>query len=155
MAEIEKIEGGASMTSVFNIISPVVIMLVALLCLVSIIALGVVFKKNNKNGWLAIVPLVNTYVLFKIFWDTNKFWMYFVLSLLMSIFSYLQLFANASGVFTPLIIFLSVLTLTISAMLYAKMAKAYGYGTGFAVGLLLLNPIFVIILATKRPVVQA
>ena len=49
---------------------------------------------------------------------------------------------------------MSVLLVVWIVMLYAKMVKAYGYGTGFTKGLLLLYPIFVIILARKTPVNQ-
>jgi hypothetical protein len=107
--------------SIFNILSQVFIMLVLLLCIASIIALSVIFRKNNRNGWLAIVPLVNMYILFDIFWDKNKFWAFFVLSFLMGL-----LFNNANGLFICLGIIVLVIMITICAMLYAKMAKAYG-----------------------------
>ena len=158
MSEVTKVSEGSEISSIINILSPVAIILVALLSIVAIIALGIIFKKHNRNGLLAIIPLVNMYILLDIFWNKEKFGIYIILSVILGTFVSLQLFTSPTSILSALLIcgnlLMIVLLVVWTVMLYAKMAKAYGYGTGFTIGLLLLYPIFVIILARKTPVNQ-
>ena len=87
--------------------------------IVAIIAMWLIFKKAGEHGWAAIIPFYNTYILFKITW--GKGWKF--LLLLIPIYN---------------------IILYIQTMI--KLAHAYGKGTGFGWGLVLLNTIFMCIL---------
>ena len=85
-----------------------------------IVAMWKIFEKAGEPGWAAIIPFYNLYVLFKITWGSG--WKFLLL---------LIPIAN--------IVFL-IITMV-------KLAKAFGKGGGFAVGLIFLGPIFYCILA--------
>ncbi len=91
-----------------------------LIAVVGIVALWKIFTKANEAGWASIVPLYNAYVLFKITWGNG--W-YFLLMLI------------------PCVNFV------IEIITMVKLAKVFGKSTGFAIGLILLSPIFMLILA--------
>ena len=86
---------------------------------VSIIAMWKMFVKAGEEGWAAIIPFYNSYVLYKISWGNG--W-YFLLTLI------------------PIAGFVFSIIMTV------KLAKAFGKGGGFACGLIFLGPIFQCIL---------
>lgn len=95
----------------------------------SIICNWKVFKKAGKNGWEAIVPVYNIIVLIQI--AGLPLW-YIAL--------FFVPFANIYAIFK----------------IYIELAKKFGQSAGFGVGLALLNPIFMAILAFgKNYVYQA
>ena len=79
-----------------------------------------VFAKAGQPGWGAIVPIYNTYLMTTQILGKPILW--FILC------------------FIPLV------NIVIGILLAVELAKAFGKSTGFAVGLILLGPIFVPIL---------
>lgn len=80
-----------------------------------IVALWKVFTKAGKAGWLVLIPFVNVYVLLKI--------------------------AGRPGWW--LILFLiPLVNLIISILVSLDLAKSFGKGAGFGLGLAFLGPIF-------------
>lgn len=104
--------------------------MIVTLCItvLSIIAMWMVFQKAGLEGWKAIIPFYNCYCLFKITWGNG--W-YFLLMLI------------------PIVNFV-IFCITMN-----KLAKAFGRGAGFTVGLVLLNIIFMCILAFGSDTYQA
>lgn len=90
---------------------------------IMIIAQWKLFTKAGKPGWAAIIPIYNTYVFFEIA-EGNGVKMF--LSLI------------------PIIGFIFPIIATI------KLAKAFGKGTGFGLGLLFFAPICYPILAFSK-----
>lgn len=82
-----------------------------------------VFEKAGKPGWAAIVPIYNTVVLYQV--SGLNPWLLLL---------YLVPFVNYIAMFV------------LSIMLAGKLAKAFGKGTGFAVGIFFLQPVFTLIL---------
>ena len=78
------------------------------------------FVKAGKPGWACLIPFYNMYCLYDIAMGSG--WLFL-----------LQ--------FVPCVNFVMMI------MLYIKLAKAYGKGTGFGIGLIFLSPIFLMILA--------
>jgi hypothetical protein len=78
-----------------------------------------VFTKAGKPGWAAIIPIYNMIVLLQIA-GKPLWWL--------------------------LLFFIPVVNIVIAAMVMINVAKAFGKGTGFALGLLFLSPIFIPIL---------
>ena len=85
-----------------------------------LVALWKVFVKAGQPGWAIIIPFYNLYVLLQI--------------------------AGKPG-WWLLLMFIPVVNLVISIIMYIGVANNFGKGTGFAIGLLLLPIIFVPILA--------
>lgn len=107
-----------------NTASIIISIIVAAVILVS---MWFIFKKAGKKGWIALIPLYNTYTLFEISWGNG--W-YFLLIFL--------------GVI-PVVGTLAMLVVVILTMI--KLGKAFGKSTGFIVGLILLTIVFYPILA--------
>lgn len=94
-----------------------IILLVIYLAIFVLIIAGFwkVFEKAGHPGWAAIVPIYNMYILTQI---AGRPWWWLLL------------------MFIP---FVSIIILAIVSI---DVAKAFGKGTGFGVGLWLLSPIF-------------
>jgi hypothetical protein len=78
-----------------------------------------VFTKAGKPGWAAIIPIYNLIVLLQI---------------------------AGKPVWWILLLLVPVVNLVIVILIWVGVANAFGKGTGFAIGLLFLSPIFVPIL---------
>lgn len=96
------------------------IILILVIAVIMIIANWKVFTKAGKPGWASIIPLYNMYVMFEIAGMNG--WMF-------------------------LLTFIPIVNIIIQIMLYLNLAKKFGKSTGFAIGLILLNPIFLLMLA--------
>lgn len=90
------------------------------IAVVEIIALWKVFTKAGKPGWASLIPFYNMYTIFQIAGMNG--WMF-------------------------LLTFIPIVNVVMLIMLGLNLAKAFGKSNSFAVGLILLNPIFMMILA--------
>src|SRR5262245_4470239 len=77
------------------------------------------FTKAGKPGWAAIIPIYNLIVLLQI---------------------------AGKPVWWILLLFIPIVNFIIIIMIWVGVARAFGKGTGFALGLVFLSPIFVPIL---------
>ncbi len=120
----------------------VVIVLIGLaIAILLIISMWKIFTKAGEPGWKAIIPYYNTYTMFKFSWKVNMFWVYLAVSIASSVFGRSQGFLGIIG----MICSLALIVLSIMSMYY--LAKSFGKGAGFTVGLVLLSVVFVPILA--------
>ena len=103
------------------------IWLVFIISVVILIANWKIFTKAGEKGWKALIPIYNTIVLFKICGITP--WL---------ILGYFAVVIPVIG---------GLVCLGITIYTYFKLAQAFGEGAGFTVGLILLNSIFISILA--------
>jgi hypothetical protein len=97
-----------------------VLLFILAICLLMVVSMWKIFTKAGKPGWACIIPIYNLVVLLQI---VRKPMWWIVMFLIP---------------FVSLIFFI---------LLYVELAKAYGKGAGFAVGLIFLGIIFVPILA--------
>lgn len=88
-----------------------------------VIAMWKVFTKAGKPGWASIIPVYNVVVMFQII-GLNPWLLLLYL--------------------IPIVNF--VVAIVFSIMQASRLSKAFGKGTGFAIGLFFLNPIFLLIL---------
>lgn len=95
--------------------SPLYSILVFALSALLIAAEWKFFVKAGEPGWAALIPFYNTYVLFKIAWGNG--WKF-------------------------LLLLIPIANIVFSIMVNVKLAKAFGKGGGFAVGLILLPVVF-------------
>lgn len=100
----------------------------AFVCAIAmLIALALIFQKANEPGWHVIVPFLNCYKLYKIIFGNG--W-YFLIPVVLGLIPIVKVFAPA----------------LFSIYTFYKLAKCFNKGTGFVVGLVLLNTVFLIIL---------
>ena len=100
----------------FLVVYYIIILAIAV---VTLVGLWKMFTKAGKPGWACIIPFYSQYCQFEMAWGNG--WL-FLLTLI------------------PCVNFVVLI------MMWIKMAKAFGQGTGFGIGLAFLNPIFTMIL---------
>ena len=88
--------------------------------LISLVSIWKVFTKAGKPGWAAIVPIYNMVVLLEIV-GKPLWWI--------------------------ALMFVPFANFVVTVLIYVELAKVFGKGVGFAIGLLLFGPIFFAILA--------
>ena len=112
--------------------------------ILQIIANWIIFTKAGEAGWKSLIPIYGDYVSYKIAWQTSYFWLNFILGILLSYVSNANL--NESMLLSQIVILLKIALTVINIMYCVKLARAFGRGIGFAIGLILLQPIFLLIL---------
>lgn len=120
------------------------ILILALVMLVIIIVANwKIFNKFGEPGWKCIIPVYNSYIEYKYSWKTSYFWIMIVLSIASGfIHNYC---AEGSAIYIIGSIVGAVASI-IGLILMYKLSKAFGHGIGWFIGLVLLNPIFVLML---------
>jgi hypothetical protein len=95
-------------------------LLILAIVVFELVALWKVFTKAGQPGWATLVPFYNLYVLLKI---TGKpgWWL--------------------------ILFFVPLVNLVVAVLIYLALAKTFGKGVGFGIGLFVLAPIFLPILA--------
>ena len=111
--------GTTSQTDISAILGTYAI-LVLVIAVIMVVANWKIYTKAGKPGWASIVPFYNMYVMYEIAGMNG--WMF-------------------------LLTFIPIVNIVIQIMLYLNLAKKFGKSTGFAIGLILLNPIFLLLLA--------
>jgi hypothetical protein len=108
---------------------------------VYIIAGWKIFQKAGEAGWKSLIPFYNIYIQFKFSWKTVMVWPYLICGIAGTAMS-----MNADSTISMIGGLLNLAYLVLMIISYVKLAKAFGKGGGFAVGLLFLEPIFIMIL---------
>ena len=90
------------------------------LYIVMIVGMWKLFEKAGREGWKSLIPIYNLYVLTEI--------------------------SGQNGLFFLLILIPGVGSLIWLILVALKLAPAFGKDTGFAIGLILLPPVFYLIL---------
>jgi hypothetical protein len=85
----------------------------------TVVGLWKMFSKAGYPGWAAIVPFYNLYVLVKV--------------------------AGRSG-WWMLLLFIPLVNLIVGIVLAFDLARRFGHGAGYALGLIFLTPLFVLLL---------
>lgn len=122
---------GTLMAAILGFIGTFFIVWLALIIFMLIINWKM-FEKAGKPGWAAIIPIYNIVVLFEII---GYKWYYVFLLFL--------------GVI-PVVGQVALVLFTISYSI--KLAKSFGQSVGFGIGLWLVNPIFVAIIAFSKDI---
>ena len=112
--------GAAELTGAIAAFIGVVWIIAMGMCVLQIIAMWKIFTKANKPGWASIVPIYNIYTLLQI--AEGPTW--YLLLLIIPV-------ANIYATFK----------------MYIELAHKFGKDTGFGIGLVLLNPVFILVLA--------
>ena len=120
--------------------------------ILTIIAAWRIIEKAGDKGWKALIPIYNVYILFKVAGCPVWFWPYFGAAVVSSIVTSIPAVATDLALGTPnpgiiILLIVCVVACIVATIKYSiNMAKAFGKGAGFAVGLFFLQPIFEMIL---------
>ena len=130
---------------------------IAIVAVLSLIAGGKILKKAGESPWKILIPIYGIYCLYKVSESQGLFRGILYVSALGTIITRIVSSNIMSGSYyalerpdvTPIIIIrlvVSLITLVIQFNAMKRLADCFGKDTGFAIGLLLLYPIFAMIL---------
>ena len=120
------------------------------LAVFSIVCMWKVFEKAGEPGWKSLIPIYNIYIFYKIAWEA-KYFLYLFLGIVVCYFLIIIGLGGNSGAasgiggFLMVVLWTAVIVMSIIAMV--KLSKRFGKSGAFAIGLILLNTIFMAILA--------
>ena len=121
-----------------------------LLTLLMLFAMWRIFTKAGEKGWKCLIPIYNLYVLWRIGWNTEKFWKVFTGSLIVFVFAgILSAFGETGRMLIALLVIgWSVYTIYCTFKMAIIMAHRFGKSTAFGVlGLVIFSVIGFLILA--------
>ena len=123
-----------------GIISTFIIVAIVVYVLL-VIALWKIFVKAGEAGWKSLIPIYNVYVLCKII--GIRFWIYVILLPIIVGFVAGLIFGNDQKTVS---LISSLYSLFLAIYMSRNLAKAFGKGIGFTIGLIFLPNIFQLIL---------
>ncbi len=119
----------------------VMIILAIAYYVLQVVAYWRIFTKGGEAGWKSLIPFYNYYVQIKMTWDTNFFWIFLVLAIIDAVIS-----GHFGAIGTVVSVVSSIGVTVITIFSSYKLSKAFGHDVPFTIGLVLLNPIFLLIL---------
>lgn len=124
------------------LLASLVILLIAAIAwyILQVIAYWKIFTKAGEAGWKSLIPFYNLYTQYKLTW--NPMWFFVLVACGAINFA----FGDTEGVFLMVGSLTSMAMGVIGIIGNFKLSQAFGHGVGFAIGLILLNPIFMLIL---------
>ena len=126
------------------------------------LALWKIFVKAGEPGWKCLIPFYSGHTMYKLFWKPVYFWLTMVFALVIGVlmvigamgFNPTYHYGGAPAAYNGLLLVLylayAVFAIVCNIKLYLGMARSFGYGGGFAAGLIFLPLIFQLILAFGR-----
>ncbi|MGN0662840.1 MAG: DUF5684 domain-containing protein [Faecalibacterium sp.] len=116
--------------------------LAVLFMVVQAVAQWRIFTKAGEAGWKALIPWYNLYTQYKLTWDARMAYVVIGLSVVSSILS-----AFSENIFCSILsLAASIACIVLAVKGNYKLARSFGHGKGFTVGLVLLTPVFEMIL---------
>lgn len=117
------------------------LLIVLFITVLLVVATWKIFTKAGEAGWKSLIPIYSQYVTYRICWNTNMFWAWFGCWLV-----YVLILNFVSGGASMIGVVFGIAMFVIALLQNLKLAKAFGRGTGFGLGLVFLSPIFYMIL---------
>ena len=134
----------SSVMAIFGGIFLGVILVSLIVYILLIIAMWKIFSKAGEGGWKSIIPVYNVYIYFKIAGMKKYFWILVCTSIIVGIVQ--SIAGNESTIAVILSSIFGILSVVLSIMQCYKLAKAFGKGIGYTLGLIFLPNIFTLIL---------
>lgn len=127
--------------------------------ILAVVGTYMVFQKVGEKGWKAIIPFYKDYVMFDLFWEKKYFWMQLAAAIVTAVatvaYKYNQFQVIALMIFAVIMVSSAITYLVLQIKLMNRLAKAFGHGTGFTVGLVLFKGIFLMILGLDKNTYKA
>ena len=114
-----------------------------------------ILEEKDVECWKQIIPIYNIYIWFKTFWKPKYFYimMWSLIAIIVGLVIACTQGANRSNsdiiISTALGILLIIVLVIFDIILNNKISLSFGHGVLFTIGLILLNPIFMIVLGIQ------
>jgi len=96
------------------------------------------FEKMGQPGWKGFVPIYSDYILYGSCWETAFFWVALAASAVCAM--------GGADSRSLLVSLAGIVAAVMEASLALRVSRSFGHGIPFALGLMLLNPLFVLYL---------
>ena len=131
---------------VFGATLGVIVTIALVLYVIQVIAYWQMFKKMGEPGWKSIIPIYNSYILFKKTWKPMWFWVNLAIGFVAALLQNLNQSFGPSTVILILSIIVLIVGIVFGVIADNKISKSFGHGAGYTVGLIFLPLIFTLIL---------
>ncbi len=138
----------AELWPMFLVIGLIYLVVCVAWLVLQIVAWWKIFTKAGEKGWKCLIPFYSQYTQFKITWDTLYFWLMIALVITFVVLMPAAiLIGGAAGVLLGLLAVVAyVAAFVVGITATHRLSQAFGHGVGFTLGLLFLQPIFILIL---------
>lgn len=141
-----------------NNISPLISLSISVL---TIVAMWKIFEKAGEEGWKAIIPVYNIYIMFKIAGKKSLFGIYLASIIAMIILPIIIIVislasdtntSKGAGILLAIavILALALVCFIINICMYVGLTKKFNLSGGFVAGLIFLNTIFYCIIGFSK-----
>lgn len=118
---------------------------------IQILAYWKIFTKAGQPGWKSLVPVLSQYTAFKLVWTPFMFFAALVIAAAdLLLITLASLFAELTFLLMWLIMLASAAAVIMYVVYTHKLSRAFRHGVVFTIGLLLFQPIFILVLAFGR-----
>lgn len=119
-----------------------------LIYIASAIGLMKMFDKAGEKSWKAWIPFYNTYLLFKLCWETKWFWPIVAGTIIVVVFGNLKFGVGDPRpvIFAVLIVIVAIGMFVLRCFLANFISKAYGKTIGWTIGLIFIPWLFYLFL---------
>ena len=113
--------------------------------ILTVIANWKIFEKAGEAGWKCLIPFYNMYTEYKFTWDGRIAFVFIAFTVISAYFGATSQTEPNTAV-AGILSIMGLAATVIDIIQSIRLAKAFGKGIGFAIGLILLEPIFRVIL---------
>lgn len=121
----------------------IALLLILVFYALMVIAYWKIFKKFGEPGWKGIIPVYNTYIQFKYTWKTIWFWIMIAVYVVSGI---MQSVGDDGTAINTVGNYIGALGSLIMIVALYKLSKSFGHGFGWTLGLIFINPVFLLML---------
>lgn len=118
-----------------------------------IVTAYMVMEKTGERGWKGLIPIYKTYLEFKQYWQTSLFWLYLAMPFVVSALLLTGILSGSQSLLAVFVVLASIVLLCkfiFRVMLQIRKSNCFNEDVLFGIGLLLLNTIFVGVLALDK-----
>ena len=99
------------------------------------------FQKMGIDSWKCLIPIYNSWVVYRVIWKSSVFWLQFFIGIMEN------LLPTSDIPYKTLIVIMGIaVDAVITLMLHYKLSRAFGHGIPFMLGLCICPPLFYMIL---------
>lgn len=120
---------------------------VLVLLVLTIAAWWRLFRKAGRAGWRAVIPVLNIHTLYQICWKPVWFWLSVFFAAAASMCGYALDLQQPQTALALATLALIVASGVIHIIMNFKLARAFGHGVLFGIGLVFFHTLFIMILA--------